>query len=131
MNIHKNASMTPRGRARLVREIDRIGLKLAAAAAGLSERTARKWQRRHAVQGVAGLHDRSSRPHTCPRCSDASKVERAVALRRNQRLTYARIAERIGLSTSVVARLQGGGRGSIACFASPRTGTPLRTPVAR
>ena len=104
MNIHKNASMTPRGRAHLVREIDRIGLKLAAAAAGLSQRTARKWQRRHAVQGVAGLHDRSSRPHTCPRCSDASKVERAVALRRNQRLTYARIAERIGLSTSVVAR---------------------------
>ena len=73
MNIHENASMTPRGRARLVREIDRIGLKIAARASRL------------------------------PRCSDASKVERTVALRRNQRLTYARIAERVVLSASVVA----------------------------
>jgi hypothetical protein len=32
MNIHKNASMTPKGRAHLIREIDRIGLKPAAAA---------------------------------------------------------------------------------------------------
>ena len=67
-------------------------------------RTARKWQRRHAIQGVPGLLDRSSRPHFCSRRSDASKVERAVALRRNQRLTYDRIAERVGLSNSAVAR---------------------------
>jgi transposase InsO family protein len=104
MNIHKNASMTPRGRAHLMREIDRIGLKPAAAAAGLSPRTARKWQRRWASEGATGLLDRSSRPERCPRRSDAIKVERAVALRRNQRLTYERIAERVGLSRSVVAR---------------------------
>jgi transposase InsO family protein len=104
MNIHKNASMTPRGRAHLMREIDRIGLKPAAAAAGLSERTARKWQRRWASEGTPGLLDRSSRPERCPGRSDATKVERAVALRRNQRLTYERIAERVGLSRSAVAR---------------------------
>lgn len=104
MNIHKNASMTPRGRAHLMREIDRIGLKPAAAAAGLSEHTARKWQRRWVNEGAAGLLDRSSRPQRCPRRSDASKLERAVALRRNQRLTYACIAERVGLSKSTVAR---------------------------
>lgn len=62
MNTHKNAAMTPKGRAYLVREIDRIGLKAAAAAAGLSERTARKWLRRHASEGASGLIDRSSRP---------------------------------------------------------------------
>ena len=104
MNTHKNASMTPRGRAHLVREIDRIGLKAAAAAAGLSERTARKWQRRWASEGAAGLLDRSSRPTRCPQRSDPTKLERAVALRRNQRLTYACIAERVGLSRSAVAR---------------------------
>ena len=103
MNIHKNASMTPRGRAHLVREIDRIGLKPAAAAAGLSNRTAHKWRRRWASEGASGLLDRSSRPR-CPRRSAASKVERAVALRRNQRLTYEHIAERVGLSRSTVAR---------------------------
>ena len=62
MNIHKNASMTPKGRAHLVKEIARLGLKPAAAAAGLSVRTARKWQQRYAQEGSAGLLDRSSRP---------------------------------------------------------------------
>lgn len=104
MNIHKNASMTPKGRAHLVREIDRIGLKPAATAAGLSTRTARKWQRRYAQEGRAGLLDRSSRPLGCPQRSCASKIERAVALRRTQRLTYERIAERVGLSRSAIAR---------------------------
>jgi transposase InsO family protein len=104
MNIHKNASMTPKGRAHLIREIDRIGLKPAAAAAGLSERSARKWRQRHAAEGRVGLVDRSSRPHHCPERSDALKLERTVALRRNQRLTYAGIAERVGLSRSTVAR---------------------------
>ena len=104
MNIHKNASLTPKGRAHLVREIARIGLTRAALAAGTSVRTARKWQRRHAAQGAYGLMDRSSRPHSCPRRNCPLKVERAVALRRTQRLTYECIAERVGLSRSAVAR---------------------------
>ena len=105
MNIHKNASLTPKGRAHLVREIARIGLTRAALAAGTSVRTARKWQRRHAAQGACGLMDRSSRPHSCPRRNSSLKVERAVALRRTQRLTYECIAERVGMSTSAVARV--------------------------
>jgi len=104
MNTHKNASMTAKGRARLVREVDRIGIGPAAEAAGLSPRTARKWHERHEAEGAAGLLDRSSRPRRSPERSDASKLERAVALRRTQRLTYERIAERVGLSRSVVAR---------------------------
>ena len=104
MNIHKNASMTPKGRAHLMREIDRIGISAASAAAGLSVRSARKWQRRYAAEGPAGLFDRSSRPLRCPRLGDPAKIERAVGLRCNQRLTYEAIAERVGLSRSAVAR---------------------------
>ena len=48
--------------------------------------------------------DRGSRPRRSPGRSDARKLERAVALRRTQCLTYERIAERVGLSRSVVAR---------------------------
>ena len=110
MNVHKNASMTPKGRAHLVEQIALVGLTPAASAAGVSPRTARKWRDRHAAQGPAGLHDRSSRPQRSPKRSDASKLERAVALRRTQRLTYACIAERVGLSKSTVARsCQGAG----------------------
>jgi len=104
MNVHKNASMTPKGRAHLVKEVERIGLKPAAEAAGLSPRTARKWQQRFASLGEAGLVDRSSRPVRSPTRAAADKLERAVALRQNQRLTYDRIAERIGLGKSTVAR---------------------------
>ncbi|WP_119290221.1 IS481 family transposase [Azohydromonas sediminis] len=104
MNVHKNASMTPKGRAHLVKEIERLGLAAAAEAAGVSVRTARKWRRRYAAVGEPGLLDGSSRPHRSPARSDATKIERAVALRRTQRLTYERIAERVGLSRSTVAR---------------------------
>jgi transposase InsO family protein len=104
MNSHKNAALTPRGREHLVQQIERIGLIPAAEAAGISARTARKWLGRHAVEGSAGLCDRSSRPGRSPQRSDSSKLERAVALRRTQRLTYAAIGERVGLSKSTVAR---------------------------
>jgi transposase InsO family protein len=104
MNVHKNAAMTPKGRARLVQQIDLVGLIPAASAAGISARTARKWRARHAVLGAAGLCDRSSRPQRSPRRSDTRKLERALALRRTQRLTYVCIAERVGLSKSTVAR---------------------------
>jgi transposase InsO family protein len=104
MNSHKNAALTPKGRAHLLQEIERIGLMPAASAAGISPRTARKWRGRHAAEGVAGLLDRSSRPRRSPQRSDARKLERALALRRTQRLTYAQIAERVSLSKSSVAR---------------------------
>ncbi len=64
MNIHKNARLTQRGRERLVRSI--LGGTLthvAAEAAGVCERTARKWVTRREAEGTAGLFDRSSRPH--------------------------------------------------------------------
>ena len=104
MNTHKNASLTPKGRAHLVSQIASIGLIPAARAAGVNARTARKWQRRFATQGTCGLTDRSSHPVRSPRRSDPSKIERAVALQRTLCLSYAQIAERVGLSSSFVAR---------------------------
>lgn len=51
-----------------------------------------------------GLLGRSSRPQRCPQRSQTNKSERAAALRRTQRLTYERIAARVGLPRSTVAR---------------------------
>ncbi|QCB44663.1 IS481 family transposase [Hydrogenophaga sp. PAMC20947] len=125
MNIHKNASLTPKGRAHLMREIQRVGLKPACVAAGLSPRTARKWQRRFCQHGPTGLIDRSSRPLTMPQRTCVQKIERALGLRKNQRLSFERIAERLGLSRSVVARAcKAAGLGKLP----PVEGTP---PVVR
>lgn len=105
MNSHKNASFTPRGREHLINSIQTQGLGKAAKAAGISTRTARRWHRRFEEEGSAGLRDRSSRPLQSPRRTAPDKMQRVQALRANHRLTYAQIAERVGLSKSTVARI--------------------------
>jgi transposase-like protein len=66
MNIHKNARLTPRGRERIVRQVENGQAPEAVAeAAGVCPRTVRKWVDRYRREGLAGLQDRSSRPHRC------------------------------------------------------------------
>lgn len=68
MNVHRNARLTPSGRALLA---DRVAsgwtVKAAAGAAGVSGRTAHKWLARHRLGGERRHHDRSSAPRRCPR----------------------------------------------------------------
>ena len=64
MNVHKNARLTPRGRERIVRQVESgQAPKAVAEAAGVCPRTVRKWVDRYRREGLAGLQDRSSRPH--------------------------------------------------------------------
>ncbi|MCX8099189.1 MAG: leucine zipper domain-containing protein, partial [Casimicrobiaceae bacterium] len=81
MNIHKNARLTPKGRAHLIDRIQRFGLSQAASAAEVSVTTARKWLRRYRAEGAAGLADRSSRPKRCAPRADVSLIERASSAR--------------------------------------------------
>jgi transposase InsO family protein len=106
MNVHKNARLTPRGRALLVRRIVEEGLRPveAAQAAGVSSRTAYKWLRRFEAEGWAGLEDRSSRPRGCPHQTEAAVCQQIVALRRERR-TYRQISQQLGVSMSSVARI--------------------------
>ena len=107
MNIHKNARLTPIGRERLVRQIESGQTPEAAArAAGVCPRTARKWLARFRSEGMAGLQDRSSRPHRLHRPTPASTVERIEALRR-QRFTGQQIAQDLGVSPATVSRVLG------------------------
>ena len=56
-----------------------------AAAFGVTTRTVRKWQARHAREGLAGLRDRSSRPHVSPTRLDEAAAATTLALRRKHR----------------------------------------------
>src|SRR5438046_1149120 len=59
MNVHKNARLTPSGRALLVRRVSSgWTAKAAAEAAGVSLRTARKWIGRHRRGGQQRHRDR-------------------------------------------------------------------------
>lgn len=105
MNIHKNARLTPRGRELVVRQIASGQTPEAAArAAGVCPRTARKWLARFKAEGVAGLQDRSSRPHRLHRPTPAASVEKIEALRR-QRFTGKQIAAEVGVSPATVSRI--------------------------
>jgi len=65
---HRNVRTTYRGRLLIVQR-HRDGWPQAhiGKAMGLSRQCVAKWLSRYASEGEAGLHDRSSRPRSCPR----------------------------------------------------------------
>ena len=94
MKLHANARLSLKGRELLVYRVKVAGWSLmeAAEAAGISERTARKWLARHRAEGPAGLADRSSAPNTVANRTDERRIGAIAALRR-VRMTGAEIAE--------------------------------------
>ena len=101
---HANAALTPRARMRLARLIVDLGWPPARAAEryDVSWRTAAKWARRYREEGPAGMHDRSSRPHTQPNRTPAPLVRKIVHLRRRRRWGPVPIGDQLGLAASTV-----------------------------
>lgn len=108
MNSHKNARLTFIRRLDMVQDMieRRFTPAVAAATAGVSEPTARKWLARYLVHGEAGLRDASSRPHHSPR-SIPEGVALAIVELRRKRLTQARIAQALNVSKATVSRVLG------------------------
>ncbi|MEJ0043326.1 MAG: IS481 family transposase [Rhizomicrobium sp.] len=105
MNIHKNARTTPRGREWIVSQAASGQTpKAVSEAVGVCPRTVRKWVKRHESEGLAGLADRSSRPHRLYRPTPQPVVERIETLRR-QRLPGKAIAAEVGVSPATVSRV--------------------------
>ena len=106
MNVHKNARLTPVGRALMISRIEQQGWSVARAAeaSGVSRRTASKWLGRHRRGGERRLHDRSSAPRRCPRKVPADLMEQIQALRR-RRMTGPAIAQALGLARSTVGAI--------------------------
>ena len=104
--MHGNAPLTPEGRRRLCDRIE-SGWTVASAAESMniSRQCAHKWWRRYRDEGVAGLEDRSSRPHTCPHQTPARVERRIVALRRSRKLGPARLAGIVDVPASTVHRV--------------------------
>ena len=104
MKLHANARLSLKGRELLVERVLVAGWSVssAAAAAGVSERTAGKWLVRFRSEGPSGLLDRSSAPLTVANRTDPRRVEAIAALRR-VRFTGAEIAEVLGMALSTVS----------------------------
>ena len=105
MNIHKNAGLTPRGREILISRLERgEHPNDVAVAMGVSVSTVYKWRRRYRAEGLAGLVDRSSRPHTSPNKTPDDVEAKVIALRKERRI-YHRIAAETGVSKATVGRI--------------------------
>ena len=102
MNVHKNARLTPLGRAVMMSRIeDGWPVRRAAGASGVSVRTAYRWLGRHRQGGERRLHDRSSAPRRCPRKVSAQRIGEIEQLRR-ERMTGPAIARALGMARSTV-----------------------------
>jgi transposase InsO family protein len=104
MRLHANAKLSVKGRELLIDRVDVAGWSLtqAAEAAGVSDRTARKWLERYRREGPDGLLDRSSAPTSVANRTEERHVEAIAALRR-LRMTGAEIAEVLCMAHSTVS----------------------------
>ena len=105
MNIHKNARLTPKSRAEVVRRLA-VGQSKAEVAAdfGICTKTAAKWLARFKSLGIEGLIDRSSRPRRLRRPTPDIVAAEVISLRR-QRLPGKEVALRLNLSPATVSRI--------------------------
>jgi transposase InsO family protein len=103
---HANARLTVYGRLLLVQRVlcghkpGEVGKQL-----GVSRQTVYKWMRRYLSEGLAGLTDRSSRPHAMPRATPPATVARVVTLRLAMQAGPIRLAAALGLVPSTVGAI--------------------------
>ena len=102
MDIHENARTTRHGRMLMIARLQSgWSTPAVAQALGVTAKTVRKWRDRYAAEGIAGLSDRSSRPHCSP-TRLAANAEDAIEHLRRQRLSGPTIARRLNRPVSTV-----------------------------
>jgi transposase InsO family protein len=104
---HRNARLNLRGRQLLVERVCDHGWAVAhaAKAQGVSRQCAHRWIKRFREEGEAGLHDRSSRPHQCPRRTSVEVEEAIVATRRGERRGQDWLGPELGVPARTVSRV--------------------------
>jgi transposase InsO family protein len=104
---HRNARLTFHGRRTLVQRVRGHARPVAHVAAemGVSRQCAHRWVARYDAHGDAGLDDRSSRPHRCPRRTLAAVEQEVVALRRTERRGQDWLGPELGVPARTVSRI--------------------------
>ena len=104
---HRNARLTFHGRLLLVRRVREEGMPVAhaAKATGVSRQCAHRWVKRYEAEGEAGLHDRSSRPHSAPNRVDAEVEHQVLAARAEHRRGPDWLAAEVGVPARTITRI--------------------------
>jgi transposase InsO family protein len=93
---------------------------------GVSRQCAHRWVTRYRIEGEAGLHDRSSRPASCPRRTPAAVERRVEAARRLLRTGRDGVAAVTGVSARTVSRILTRRGLPHLADCDPITGLPIR-----
>ena len=100
---HPNAKLTLAGRLLIIERLGRGWTQAQVAESlGVSRSTIAKWRRRHRLEGLEGLRDRSCRPRSSPNALAEPVVEAICRLRRELGVGPHRIAFELGLQRSSV-----------------------------
>ncbi|MFJ6936433.1 IS481 family transposase [Streptomyces sp. NPDC101132] len=104
---HRNAPLTETGRLRLARCVvdDGWPLRRAAERFQVSHTTASRWAGRYRQLGIAGMSDRSSRPHHQPHRTAPEVEAEVIRLRREHRIRPLRLAVRCHIAASTAHRI--------------------------
>jgi transposase InsO family protein len=128
---HRNARTTFQGRLLIVQR-RRAGWKQAhiAKAMGISRKCVKKWLDRYETEGEAGLQDRPSRPHTCPRRTSSQVEQQILVLRLRERRGPDWIGAELGVPARTVSRVLARHRVPRLCTLDPMTGQVIRASKA-
>ena len=128
---HANARTTFQGRLLIVQRYQ-AGWPQAhiAKALGISRKCVKTWLDRYTAEGEAGLHERSSRPHTCPRRTPAAVEQRIIDARQRERCGPDRIGAELGVPARTVSRVLARHRMPRLCTLDPLTGQVIRSSKA-
>jgi transposase InsO family protein len=124
---HANARLTVHGRLLIVQR-RQAGMPKShiAAAMGVSRGCVKKWIDRYDEEGLAGLHDRSSRPHHTPSKTSDEVEQQIIELRQVERRGPDWIGAELGVPARTVSRVLA--RNGVPRLASldPITGEVIR-----
>ena len=125
---HANARLNLHGRQILVSRVLGDGRPVAHVAKelGISRQCAHRWVARFKAEGVAGLHDRSSRPRTSPTRTPASVEADILRARAELRLGRDRIAQVTGSAPRTVSQILARHHMPPIADLDPVTGIPIR-----
>lgn len=125
---HRNARTTFLGRLLIVeRYHDGWPKAHIASAMGISRKCVSTWVARYATEGEAGLHDRSSRPHTMPTRTAADVETRIVELRMRERRGPDWLAAELGVPARTVSRVLRRHQAPYLTDCDPLTGEVIRS----
>ena len=104
---HANARLNLHGRRLLVERVVFQGRPVAHVAKelGVSRQCAHRWVSRFRAEGEAGLVDRSSRPHRCPRRTSLEVEQQVLELRRRERRGQDWLGPELGIPARTVSAI--------------------------